>query len=47
MQLSSKTSQKLHEACLTERIHGGVEVLEQEEGGHDDQHQEERVVVED
>ena len=31
----------------TERIHGGVEVLEQEEGGDDDEHQEEGVVVED
>lgn len=30
-----------------ERIHGGVEVLEQEERGDDDENQEECVVVED
>lgn len=32
---------------MTERIHGGVEILEQEEGGDDDEDQEESVVVED
>lgn len=32
---------------MTERIHGGVEVLQQEEGGDDDEDQEEGVVVED
>lgn len=32
---------------MTERIHGGVEVLKQEEGGDDDKDKEECVVVED
>ena len=32
---------------MTERIHSGVEVLEQEEGSDDDKDQEESVVVED
>lgn len=45
--LRRQKAKKLHETCLTKRIHGGVEVLEQEEGGHDDQDQEEGVVVED
>lgn len=43
----ARAFQKLHEACLPKRIHGGVEVLEQEEGSDDDQDQEECVVVED
>lgn len=32
---------------VNKRIHGGVEVLEQEEGGDDDEDQKECVVVED
>lgn len=34
-------------SSVSQRIHGGVEVLEQEEGGDDDEDQEESVVVED
>lgn len=36
-----------HFSYRRERIHGGVEVLEQEERGDDDENQEECVVVED